>query len=83
MTKWKQIEIDGIKALARRDSEAPSHYKWEIVLESNPSYSLLPPSWRGCLSAGTLEGAVYIVRNEVFKRMGIDKIKQRIKEVAL
>ena len=77
---WKEIEIDGIKALARRQKDAPSFAKWEIV-EAQTKLSLMPPSWPGGLSAGTLEGAKHIVQTEVIDRQGKEKILQRIKEV--
>jgi len=76
---WKEIEIDGIKALARRQKDAPSFAKWEIV-EAQTKLSLMPPSWPGGLSAGTLEGAKHIVQQEVIDKQGKEKILQRIKE---
>lgn len=77
---WREIEIDGIKALARRQKDAPSFAKWEIV-EAQTKLSLMPPSWPGGLSAGTLDGAMHIVQTEVIDKQGKEKILQRIKEV--
>lgn len=76
----KHFEIDGIKAYAIRDKDAPSFAKWTIF-EATTGLSLMPPSWRGGLSAGTLEGAKYIVQTEVIDIMGRDTIIARIKEV--
>ena len=69
----KHFEIDGIKACAIRDKDAPSFARWTIF-EATTGLSLMPPSWRGGLSAGTLDGAKYIVQTEVIDKMGRNKI---------
>jgi hypothetical protein len=80
MGKLHEIEIDGIKALAQRDKNAPTFCQWSII-EKETGYSLLPPSWPGSMSANTLDNAINIVRCEVINKMGKEKINQRIKEI--
>ena len=77
--EWKPIEIDGIPALAKRDKDAPSFAKWEII-EADTGLSLLPPSWRGGLSAGTLDGAKGIVQIEVIDKKGKDRVLKSIQD---
>jgi len=76
---WKPITIEGVECLAKRDPDAPSFAKWKIV-EAKTGASVLPPSWEGGLSAGTLEGAKHIAQRELAK-MGKEKIEARIKEL--
>jgi hypothetical protein len=78
--KIYEIEIDGIKALAQRDKDAPTFCQWSIV-EKQTGCSLLPSSWPGGLSANTLNNAIYIVKSEVIDKMGRGKINERIKEI--
>jgi len=75
----KFTEIDGIKVFAIRDKNAPSFAKWDIF-EATTGLSMMPPSWRGGLSASTLEGAKYIVQTEVIDKRGKAEILALIAE---
>ena len=78
--KGHEIEIDGIPCVGIRHKNAPSYAKWDIIAAST-GVSIMPPSWPGSYSAGTLAGAIQIVQNEVIDRRGKEQILQRIREI--
>ena len=77
MAKVHEIEIDGIKAYAQRNKDAPTFCQWSIT-EKQTGYSLLPPSWPGSMSANTLENTIRIVQYEVIDKYGKETILKSI-----
>ena len=78
----KNIIIDGIEAIATRDPNICSYLKWSIA-EKTTGLSLMPQSWPVGESAGTLTGAIGIVRRHTIEPLGLENIKRKIESVRL